>query len=524
MPLTAATVHFNGAVEGTGWKDLIDAPDPGTSILIYRAQLLNGAWGNNWVIFQCIHTVTGEVFDWFSAATMGALTSAWVPYRNNEGPIVMESGWKLRVYSSAIIVGGLNVEINYGIDTGYGSQPSDYHSAMTQLDPGAGITVLPVVAAAPDYKVRHVRSMCLTNYDTVTHGIWGTMRDAGGANAALLWNLGNVVAQGRVYAPYHNEGLTLDSTNEIAINKSVNDVTNPSKVWCSWLEAGGYPTIGPSDEGPWTASQQIIQRRSIHLDGAQDRLMTYPTPAGGAAIGIADEWTMVVWSKKQGAWSSNTEWLFMLGGLSNAGAIHLSRNTDPAVGGNPYEIEIHEGAVTKKKWRWYGGAIGGYWECAGVTFDGSQAQANKLNVFMNGGWYIWPGLPSPTKVIDEDIGTLVDEDRYLGLGGAPAASGTNNDGFGGRIWMGAVWSTALSPATMAQLGDPTHSHHDLRTYHGAYTPAEAATLEHYYRPGLRYSPNIGKDWGVGGNLTDLQYENHVADVDLVDDFPAKGLI
>lgn len=245
--------------------------------------------------------------------------------------------------------------------------------------------------------------------------------------------------------------------------------------------------------------------------------MTYPTAA--APIGIADEWTIFVWSRPMG-WSANTEWLFMLGGLSNTGAIHLSRNTTPA-GGNPYEIEIHEGAVTKKLWRWYGGALTGYWEPVAVRFVGSKPQANKLDVFVNGEWYIWPAK-TVTKITNEDIGTLTDTDRFIGLGGAPTGTGTNTDGFWGRIWNAAVWSTGLSNDAIAQISDPAHSQNDLREECGAYTAAMAASLEHYYRPGLRYSPNLGEDFGLGGNLTDLTFEEDVDDTDLVDENPLKG--
>lgn len=520
MPLTAATVDFDANVSGTGWHTLIDPPDAGTSILLYAIQILNGAWAANDVRLRLYNDLTTEIFELFYNTAMPGLNEGRVPTRGKEGPIIFESGWRLQAYSSTISVAGLHVLVNYGIDTGYGDQPSDYHASHITCDAAAGVTALPALAEAPEHKIRHIKSVALFNGDSISHAMWSLTRDPGGANPAYVWNMTNLAALTCVHFPYVHEGITIDENRELAIQKGTADTAGGVKVWVSYMEAGGYEHIGPSDTGPWTKSQQIIQRRSINLDGQLDRLMTYPTPA--AQIGIADQFTLLVWTKPYKPWQPNQEWIFMLGGLSNSGAIFLSRNTDPAAGGPnaPYEIEIHDSSATKKLYRWGPTLTGGYWECAAVTFDGSASEPYKLQCWKNGSVYVWP--LTLNRVIDLAIGTLTDTTRYMGLGGAPTLGTSNTDGFYGRIWAAAAWSRVLGPAEIQYLSDPYNSHYDLRLSHGPYVASSA--LEHYYRPGLQYSPNMGKDYGLGGNLTDLTFENHVSNADLVDDFPGKGLI
>lgn len=521
MPLTAANIHFDALVSGTGWHTLIEAPDPGTSILINKIYLSNTAWTANWVIVRAHNVVTGEIFAFIYEAALGAFGQRSAPGRGRDGPIVLESGWELQCFSDTISVYGMIIEVNYGIDTGYGDQPSDYHSNMTKCDAGSGEVSIPIVAPAPDYKIRHAKSICAWNEDTASHACWVAMRDAGGGNYTLLMNMGNLTSLQIVHFPFSGEGITVNEDTEVAFNKGSADAANSVKVWCSWLEAGGYEDIGPSDTGPWTRSQQIIQRRSIALDGQLDRLMTYPTVAAG--IGIANYWTLLVWSRPTG-WQTNAEHLFMLGGLSNPGAIHLGRNTDPGATGtdHPYEIEVHEGSTTKKLYRFSPGFVAGVWECVAITFDGDASDGagyEKLQVWKDG---IKQGYFYVTRVVNDAIGVLTDTNRYIGLGGAPTGTGTNTDGFLGEIWNAAVWSRVLTDDELVHLSSRYNSHYDLRLSHGPYVAG--VDLEHYYRPGLRYSPNLGEDFGLGGDLTDLTYEEDVTDADLVDNFPGKGLI
>ncbi len=91
----------------------------------------------------------------------------------------------------------------------------------------------------------------------------------------------------------------------------------------------------------------------------------------------------------------------------------------------------------------------------------------------------------------------------------PIMIGSNLDGSSpasGKFYALGIWSSVLTSGeqlTLASGADATVDFFtDWRTNHGDY--ASAATLQHYYRPGL--GANIGKDYGVAGTLMPLILE------------------
>lgn len=520
MALTAAHAHYDAVVDGINWQTVLEGPPIGTSYLLNRINLCNMGWGAIWIILELYSSEINVKVGLFMHFNTPGFATYEFPATGKDGPIVMESGWDLRVYSNTLVVGGAVVDVDYGIDDGYGDHPSDYHASRERFDAAAGHCARPLVDAAPENKVRAVKSVVVNNTDGITHNYWTFTTDVGGADPGFLWNLGNLTLGVTGYLPYRTGGISIESDRELRMQKGTADSASFSRMYASYLIAGGVEGVGPSDTGPWTRSQQVAQRRCVAFDGALDRLMTHPTAA--TTIGIANHWTILVWCNKAGT-SPDIEHILMLGALADNGAIHLSCNTDPLEGGPyaPFEIEvIDQGGTSKKKYRWGGTLSTGIWECVGVTFDGSATDADgdkKLQCWKNGVKYDL----TVDRATDDAIGALVDTNRYLGLGGSPEPTGTNTDGFPGSIWQAAVWSRVVSDEELVYLSSVYHAHNTLRESHGPYVAG--VDLEHYWRPGIYYEGGFGVDFGLGSDTAQLSFEESVDNNNIDMDYPGKEL-
>lgn len=496
---------------GGGWVTLIQSPAYGTSNLIYKATLIN-TWATAWCFISLSNGLESIPIVWdTSLAPLGNMKfpQDWLSTdKQCSGPAVQEYGWELRAYCGAYTLSPAAVEVQYAEHKGYGDRLSDYHFNWEVMPSASGFSPLPLVDSPPANKTRTIRSMTITNSDSVTHGYWLWEADEDGVtNRIWIENLGNIPAGKTLVWPIKGRAHTISPGRSIGIWKNSADTTSTTLACASYLEAGGHPDVGPSDEGPWTNSYPIASRRCVSFDGAQDRLNKYPDPA--SAIGIADHFTIMGWIWQAG-WNPNLQYIFCLGSGSNPGAIHVYRNTQLPY--KPLEIDLHEGSVTKKKYRWDPDLELFTWKCWAAVWDGT---ADTLRVFIDG----VEDPPEGDQIqVDDPVGTLTDTNRHISVGGMQSAS---NDGYEGDIWACMAWDEVLSDEEIYYLAQPVNAHFNLNTARGPYTAGHAAALQHWYMPGRRYSTNLGKDFALGGTPIDLPYENSLSNADLVNNWPGK---
>ncbi len=246
----------------------------------------------------------------------------------------------------------------------------------------------------------------------------------------------------------------------------------------------------------------VPQRSSIDFDGAAEFM-----GSGFKLLGIANTWTIAGWFKfgDVATRSGTLLEIHQAAGLNNLIRV-FQRDAGPT---GPLAIQLFltdSAGATLQNVSWQNILSVGVWHHVAIQWDGTAA-GRKL--FLDG---VDQGVPG---FIDTSIsGTMTTTARAVVVG--RAASGIpNHDGLAASL---AIWNKILAPAEMTEVYNGGSIAFDLASDGANY--ARAANLQHWLQLGRELSPNLGKDFGIGVPLLDLEGGAvGITDADRIADVP-----
>lgn len=242
------------------------------------------------------------------------------------------------------------------------------------------------------------------------------------------------------------------------------------------------------------------QTQSIDFDGTE--ILRNSTQQ---AVGIANVWSMLLWSKRLN--SLGLQWPFQVnrGGSAN----HIEILAQQALGGRGDVTWVDATNSPAGVARWENFYTTGPWISTLISWDGTE-----LRIWKNG---IQLGLPDSGDATPVPPPVMTDSstpERNLVLGGR----NSGQDGWEGRISQWAIWRVRVDAAASFLQTSPSSI--DLNVNSGAYQFKD--DLAHWYRPGHEASPNLGKDFAAAGFTPKIDIEVDaigITDADRVADVP-----
>ena len=282
-------------------------------------------------------------------------------------------------------------------------------------------------------------------------------------------------------------------TREVAVLECLFGKLKPAnvKVTPASLEYAPGNTVS---EFSLSFSGDDILLRSGTVGSEED----FDLPGSGGAF------SMAAWARPMSAGDNG----LLLGFWSNATAANRMEMLHNPTSGDMTAIIVDDSTGNFKL---YTSPAGDYvasgWTLLVMTFDGGNS-ADSLKLYVNGVYD-----SSPTKVFDQDVSALAEQDCVASVG--------DGEGFGGgqgcehRVFMAAAWDVELTADEVTAIYNGGDGQFDLRENVQGYL--SAANLKLYVLPGRVPSPNLGADLGTLG--IPLDEEVGVFDSDRITDVP-----
>lgn len=240
-----------------------------------------------------------------------------------------------------------------------------------------------------------------------------------------------------------------------------------------------------------------------------------------ASANVANTWSVAVWARPSGDFSSNRALFSIEHELTLAFPINFPFSNIRIffnVGGgfNNMVVQTWAGfAAPIKNYTWLGWWTQNTWLHTTITWDGTSLLAYRNGVAV-----------APSIITTDAAGSMGNPPaRWIGVG-CFASTGLAADAFRGRIHSAALWNVAISSSAVAEIYNGGYgAKFDLLTNRGNYT--SAANLQHYWRAGHFYPPTIGigRDYGVAtsNQRNVMNSAVGVDETDLVHDYPGREL-
>ncbi len=274
------------------------------------------------------------------------------------------------------------------------------------------------------------------------------------------------------------------------------------------VDAGPDATV---DEGAITSlSGSVVfpdarpdPRRSLIADGSDDGMES----VSATAIGIADEWTYMMWvncSPGPGAGTFRPVFTLAFVPTGIFGKIQITTNTGLSTTHTHVAIKIHtSGGVIFKNMEWRNILPVDTWQHVVFTYSGTL---DRVRLYLNG---IDQGVA--TTVTTDDPGVIGDLDRII--------QAPESNSFRGLLHQTALWSKVLSSEELAAIFDPlVILTNDFNGYQAS------AFLQHWHAYGFNLVA-IGRDYGNAAILKDLFSDplNQINANDITTDVPAAAI-
>jgi len=258
------------------------------------------------------------------------------------------------------------------------------------------------------------------------------------------------------------------------------------------------PRFAPSAGAP-SVPQGVADTKALDLDGSTETLANDTQQA----IGIANEWSIVVWLMKDDFDNGGRIFRFYKDG-DNDSRIESTFNS----GANEFQMWVYNTAGTRFKL--YGiddtTLSVDVWIMFAATWDGTN-----LTLYIDGS-----DVTGSANKATDDTGTQQDSSRRAIIGAFDSGAQAS---FGGRIHSTALWSVELSSDIVSDLyNGGAGGVVDFREAQGAYTSTEVTALQHYWRHGFN-SSDIGEDLGNGTAIDVGTDASNVTSADIVTDSP-----
>lgn len=250
---------------------------------------------------------------------------------------------------------------------------------------------------------------------------------------------------------------------------------------------------------PFLGIPFVPQTMSIDFDGAE--VLKNDT---GQAIGIDNVWSIMYWTLRANA--IGIQYLFEID--RGGSADHIEGLAQQALGGRGDFTWVDDSNSPAGVARWNNFYSVGTWINTLITWDGTE-----LRVWKNG---IQLGLPDSgdSTPVPPPVMSDGNADRMMVVGGRNTGT-DNHEGFMSQL---AVWRVRVDAAAMFFQSIPSSI--NLNANSGAYQFKD--DLAHWYRPGHRASPDIGRDYAEAGFTPTIDIEVNavgITDADRVANVP-----